>query len=330
MRFFTLIPRLFLALGLLGVIALSAYELQLRAYDRKYPVQEAPLARAQTLLGEERWEEARLLARFVKDHPAAGDAVEARKIAAGAFAGKRAAGGKVERFLHGAVTGEPEDIPSLLGSLSLDLFVVGDIRDLAVQGYKEWQYDDGDKLILGLSAVGLATSLTPVLDWAPAVMKGFKRSGALTPGFTKALGRTSADAMKTRKFGALADVAADFGKATKRLGPGPMKGAMKAVDSERSLKRLANAAAVNPAATYSVASLMGKRGIKLIRIDGKNIGKVAGHIKVGSRLVKSLRKTTRVVPDGWLWGAMLAGWFLLAALFLRRRRRRSLFRGAFA
>ena len=322
MRLFTFIPRLVIALGLAGVTGLSAWELNQRAHDRKYPVQELPLERAAGLLQEKRWSEARLLARFVHDHPDAGDPAEALHVARRAGAGARAEGGTVERFLRGAATGEPEDLAGLLGSLSLDLFVVGDVRDLAVQGWKEWHGGDGDKLILALSAAGLATTLAPAVDWAPAVMKGFRRTGALTPGFTKAVSRTADDALKSRRFGALAEVAADFGKATKKLGLGPMKGVMKSVENEKSLKRIANAAAIDPAATYTVAALMGKQGVKLIKVDGKNIGKIAGHIKVGSRLAKSLRKATMVVPTGWLWGAMLGASFLLAALLLPRRRPR--------
>jgi hypothetical protein len=59
---------------------------------------------------------------------------------------------------YGAIKGQVYDTPSALGAISIDLCVVGDIRDLGIQS---WKYltggHDFDKSITLLSAAGILT-----------------------------------------------------------------------------------------------------------------------------------------------------------------------------
>lgn len=271
-----------------------------------------PAESAETLAAEGRWAEASLLAEFSLTRPDLSDAKRAAEVSRRASEELDSFRGQIERFAHGAITGEPTDMASMMGSLSLDLFVIGDIRDLAVQGWKEATDGSGDSVILALSAVGLTTTLAPHLDWAPALLKALKRSGALTREFVKFLSHTVRQAAKTRDYGRLTTVVGDFGQAAKRLGPGPLRGAMAAVDNADDLTRVARAAEFDAGGTYALARLFGKDGVKAIGKDGKNVGALLTSVKAGSRISKFLKKTAGSLPTAWI--VIIMGVSLLALI----------------
>lgn len=68
--------------------------------------------------------------------------------------------------LAGAITGDVTDWPSLLGSVVADFCVVGDLRDATIQGGNMVMGDDYEPVTLGLSLVGIVTS---VASLTPAV-----------------------------------------------------------------------------------------------------------------------------------------------------------------
>lgn len=119
---------------------------------------------AADLARDGRWVEARMVAGFALSRPELGDENKARDVLLRSNEELESFKGQLKRFTYGAVPGEPTDMPSMLGSLSLDLFVLGDIRDLAVQGWKEAVDGSGDSVIPTLSAIGLTTTLAPHLD----------------------------------------------------------------------------------------------------------------------------------------------------------------------
>ncbi len=283
---------------------------------------EDPLTRAAKLADDGRWAESRLLADFVVEHPHLGDAERAAELAAAAEQALSGFWSRARRFAHGAVTGEPADTAGMLGSLSVDLFVIGDIRDLAVQGWKQMHSGTGDKLIIALSAVGLTTTVAAHVDWAPALLKLFRRSGALSRRFLTGLKGAARHGLKTGSFSRLSAVVTDFGKAATRLGPGPLRGVMGSVDSAGDLAKIGRAAEIDAKGSYAVAALFGKSGVKRLHRDGGNVAALAKSMKVGSRLSKVSVKAFQLWPTPWLLAlfatAVVVG---LLSLGLGRRRR---------
>lgn len=315
--------RLLLLCGALAVGFLCAAELSNRFDDESWVLPVDPVDEIRALAAEQRWAEARVLAEFVRENPHLGDERAAAELWKQADAELDSYWGQMRGFARGAATGEPTDGASMLGSLSLDLFVIGDIRDLAVQGWKEMRYGEGDTVILALSAVGLTTTLAPQFDWAPALLKALKRTGALTRGFLRSLKNASRIALRTGRFDAVGRITADVGRTARHLGPGPLRGAMRSVDSADDLARLARASEINPRGTYAIARLFGNSGVKRISKDGKNVGRLVTTMKAGSRLGKIARKSVGVLPSSWL--ALLLGAAVLmvaATLWPRRRRKR--------
>ena len=58
------------------------------------------------------------------------------------------------RFATGLVTGNADDVASLSGTVTGDLFVFGDIRDVVREGKHLAMGEDTDHLVLGLAAAG--------------------------------------------------------------------------------------------------------------------------------------------------------------------------------
>ncbi len=80
---------------------------------------------------------------------------------------------KIKAFVwDGAIKGQVYDSYSGLGAISSDLCLIGDVRDLGIQG---WKYligsDDFDKLIMILSAAGIGLSSTSFINGTNALAK---------------------------------------------------------------------------------------------------------------------------------------------------------------
>ena len=207
----TAVTRILLILVSGILIACSSYELQRRYQEAHFLVLESePLEQAETLLEQKRWLEAVYLARTIEHHPRLGDPREARRIAKNALEAESSLSVQTEAFVYGALYGEASNSASLMGALLLDLFLIGDIRDLLVQGYREIAYDEGDEIIIALSATGLGLALLPGVHWAPAVFKSFKRMGALSERFIRILHKHARTALDTGNFQPLARIVTDF------------------------------------------------------------------------------------------------------------------------
>ncbi len=315
----------FLVVLLSGFIGLSGYELRSRNLDNDLVLEEPLTNRAIVLRDSGQLAEAQMLAGFVLEHPQSGDVQIAEQLSTEIDESLSSTASKLKRFGAGAVSGEVTDTTSLLGSLSLDLFVIGDIRDLAVQGWKQVRYDNGDELIMILSGIGLATTLAPHIDWAPALMKSFKRTGSLTKPFVRSLKTTGRQAVKTGDYGKLKGVVTGFGNTARHIGPGPLRGVMKNVDKAGDLRKVGKAAKRDPKATYVLTTIFGKNGVKKISHNGGNIRKLAGTVKVASRFAKISKKSIGIVPTMWLlMAAALASTLLAGTLLIRKKKKRLL------
>ena len=81
--------------------------------------------------------------------------------------------GRLYKVGYGFVTGKADDWESISGATAGDFLVYGDIRDIV----RELVFEDkADLVVVGLSAIGLATTVCPVADYAASVAKLVKKS----------------------------------------------------------------------------------------------------------------------------------------------------------
>ncbi len=146
---------------------------------------------------------------------------------------------RLREVARGALTGRGDSPEALTGAVAADLLVVGDVRDLVIQGARALRGEDADEVIFALSAAGLATTLAPEVDAGVAILKFARRVGALGDAFAKNLLRLVRRAVETRSGDELAQVANDAVRLTKAARPAGALKILKLVDDPATLHRVA-------------------------------------------------------------------------------------------
>lgn len=125
-------------------------------------------------------------------------------------------------FGDGFFNGSMHSGAAITGSFAADLTLYGDLRDLKNEGYKFYSGEDPDKILLTLSAVGVATSLPAIAAWVGAgktaglgtplaltatgvdnsvsVIKSAYKLRKVSDKLTASLSRISSDAINTNKL----------------------------------------------------------------------------------------------------------------------------------
>ena len=96
-------------------------------------------------------------------------------------------------FGESFITGESDSMAGLAGSTISDMLIVGDIRDLSLEGQKLVLGEEYDSLIMGLAAIGVAMSASQFVSLggtssfkiSTSIMKFAKKTNNLTKKFTK-------------------------------------------------------------------------------------------------------------------------------------------------
>ncbi|GJQ29107.1 MAG: hypothetical protein HBSAPP03_09910 [Phycisphaerae bacterium] len=134
----------------------------------------------------------------------------------------------------GALSGRGESLEGLLGAVAADMLVVGDVRDLVIQGGKQMLDGESDEVILLLSAAGIATTLLPEIDWAAAVLKAARRLGAMTERFAASL----VEMLKQKDTDNLRAIFDDVRALADKASPGGAARLMRHADSPEELATL--------------------------------------------------------------------------------------------
>lgn len=205
----------------------------------------------------------------------------------------------VGQFARGFVTGEPDDLLSLAGTATGDLFVFGDARDAVREGVRLARGEDVDETILGLACVGLAVTAGTYATagaGAPArmglsVVKAARRTGrmgaklsatvvravreifdtaALKQGFSRAAllqpalaVRAVREAVKVEKAGGLLHLARDLGRVQAKAGTRAALDGVKLADTPKDVARLARLAEAKGTKTRAIVKLLGRGAIML-------------------------------------------------------------------
>jgi len=209
------------------------------------------------------------------------------------------AGRSAGSFAQGLITGEPEDLAGLAGTLTGDLFVFGDIRDVVREGSRFVAGQEVDQLVLGLAGVGLAItagtyatlgagtparvgltvakaarktgrlsagmaswltrSVREVVDWAALR----RAAGEATLADPAAVARATRAAVKVEKAEDLLRVAGDVGRIQGRAGTRAALDGLKIAEGPRDVARLAKLAEAKGGKTRAILKVAGRSAIVL-------------------------------------------------------------------
>lgn len=160
----------------------------------------------------------------------------------------------------GAVTGGGDTLEAIGGAIAADFFVVGDIRDLVIQGSNATMGEETDPVIIALSAAGLVTTLAPQVDWVPSFLKTARRASLLTDRLADAL----MGLVNGRQWDKMQAAFADVAKLSEKASPGGAMRLMKHADNPEDIARLAAFAQRHPTGAFAL-HMNGERGVQALR-----------------------------------------------------------------
>ena len=157
--------------------------------------------------------------------------------------------GKTKRFSKGLLNGDTMSSEAMTGTFISDFLVIGDIRDLGKQGYKAATGQEVDRMVAGLSALGIATSVASAIpqpgepavasaDLGISLLKALRKVNALTNRFADEAFVFAKDAVKARKLGRFGELAENLKDLAKNAPAGTLGTAMKEVESLDDLKTI--------------------------------------------------------------------------------------------
>ena len=251
-------------------------------------------------LKEQSLEEAKQLARYISETEGMPNREEARRIYEEIDREQRNWWNRTKRAASGFLTGEGGSIEELGGSAASDMFLYGDVRDLVKHAYFKLNGNEkGDDFIITLSVFGLATEFVDVVDWAPAVLKAFRRAGALSAKMVDLLSEGMKACLKTRKLdGGLKELFAGIRSMTDSLGFARAGRAMRHADNAADVASLAKAAKMAPDETYLLVKHAGRDGVEMIgNLSEVQVRVLCEAAKKGPDALKNFRKYGAAVKE---------------------------------
>nr|WP_153451955.1 transcriptional regulator [Sinorhizobium fredii] len=101
-------------------------------------------------------------------------------------------------FARGFIHGQVDSVPSLIGAVAADYFVIGDVRDTYREGGKLLAGDDYDRFTLGASLFGMVVTLAPgtgPIDVGASILKNANKAGKMSSKLAARLFRSVNDAV---------------------------------------------------------------------------------------------------------------------------------------
>jgi hypothetical protein len=262
---------------------------------------------ANDLLENGHLEEALEMAIYIKsnpDLPGQEMAGEVYKRAEAAINDKNSLLERAKRGLEGFIFGDVDDLYELGGAVVGDLFLWGDIRDLAVNSYRKVVGDErGDYFIIAISTVGLATTVVPEFDIFASVTKSLRKIGALSAKFADeivAIVKRIAKLGDEGKFAVrqLSVAAADVGVLSEKMSFGRMAKVFKSVDSVDDVNVITKFASSAPNATFLCVKNGGLNTLKVLEPTASNLkilDQAAKKGPAGFEWLAKTSKTTRLI-----------------------------------
>ncbi len=202
--------------------------------------------------------------------------------------------GRCKRVANGFITGSGNSIEELSGGIASDMIVWGDVRDLFKQGYYKVTGSETDPIIASLAGIGLLTEAIDAADWAPAVLKAFRKIGALSRKFGDFILSACKKSAKARKLdGTLKTVFKNLGGLVDRMGLARASAVFKHVDTPADLSAIGKVAEKNADAAYFTVKNGGADGVYIVKRLGDTdagITTMAKAAKKGPRGIQWLRR----------------------------------------
>jgi hypothetical protein len=204
-----------------------------------------------------------------------------------------------KRFATGLVTGNADDVASLSGTVTGDLFVIGDVRDVVRESKHLAMGEETDRLVLGLATAGIAVTAATYFSAGGTVpvraglslVKDARKVGRLSEGLAAWAGRSAREvvdtpaleqavatssvwrpgeslnaisaAFRAEKAGGLVRLAKDVGRITEKTGTRGALDTLKIAEGPKDVARAAKLAEAKGNQTRAILKILGRGALLL-------------------------------------------------------------------
>ena len=219
------------------------------------------------------------------------------------LAAANSAGATVRRqtgsFVHGLITGQPDDTAGMIGTGVGDLFVFGDVRDATREGLRLARGEEADEAVLGLACIGIAVTAGTYASLGIAtpariglsLVKVARVTGRMSTRLAGSLGRSlrgvvdtialrraltnvswtapvmtvraAREAVKLERAGMLVNFAGDVGRIEARAGSRAALDGLRLAEEPAEVARVAKLAEKEGGKTRAILRLFGRAAIAL-------------------------------------------------------------------
>jgi hypothetical protein len=159
----------------------------------------------------------------------------------------------------GALTGQGDSIEGLLGAVTADLFIFGDVRDLAIQGTNYVTGRETDLVLVALSTAGIVTTVAPVTELGVTIAKAARRVG----GLSVRMGEKLVGLVRAGRREAVLAFAGDVGRLAEKASPGGALRLLRHADDAEDLARMTRLAQKPGGA--AALHVTGDAGVRFLR-----------------------------------------------------------------
>lgn len=250
-----------------------------------------PLPEARAMLKEERYAEAFNYLDFFMGYEYVRENTEAQALYVETTNKRASWNYQLSKLREGLLSGTSDEAIGQAAGVATDFFVIGDIRDLAYQGFNLVQGEEVDEVIVALATLGVVATAAQVASGAgtvatggaaaPAVvgstvaksglvtLKTAKKLGKLPAWLGKAIIQAAKKAKKTKSVGSLSAILSDVNILAKTRGGLKL---MKQTKNASELRRMAKFAHTFETHSATVYRIGGKTAVNLAQ-QTKKVGK---------------------------------------------------------
>ena len=322
--------KLFYRLFLLFIFIVSAtvlYQKNVYAYHTLIRID--PLPHTQALMDEEKYVDAYAYLNYfiqfdyVKQNP------KAHTLLTSIQKKRQSLRYQSEKIAQGISTGTSDEFSGQMAAIGSDFFLIGDIRDLALEGTHYFNHEEVDKVLVSLSTIGLVASATTLFTLGSSsvaksgvsVLKLAQKSKRIPPWLGKYLIREAKQIRKTKNISTIKPLFSTLDTIHKNVGLSDTLKLLSYTQNFKELKSMGKLSKHYGKETNTLLKLSNKRLLKdithLNKIDKKSI-KLAStygssgftHLLKGGeknfiKTTKRLKAYTKVGYKGEVWKVFL-------------------------
>ncbi len=218
---------------------------------------------------------------YVKENPKAVELSHALKEKRDSFEYKK------EKLIEGVIEGKSDEDIGKVSAIASDFLVIGDIRDLVIEGKYYMNDKKVDSVVVGLSTLGLVATISTIYTLGTtssaktsiSILKYGKKAGKIPPWLSRVIVKEAKISKETKSLNNVKNILEPIYTLYKKLG---LKQTLNLLKETKNLNEL-------------------KGVVKLSKRFGKNSGEL---IKVtGSKSIKYINSMPKVKPNSVLYAS---------------------------